>query len=299
MSVFDILDWRRKTGATPLLPRSDPRDHVLVFVVAVLTFLACLTAIAALGANRAAEGWQADLVGSASVLVRPGSGETADAAAARATEALAGVRGVTQAAMLDREDAEALLRPWIGDEVLRDLPVPRLVALELDKVQPATAAELTAALAAAGVAGTVDDHALWMKDIVSAGRMARLAALACALLLAATAAAVVAFATRAAITAWRDAVEVLHLAGADDAFIAHLFVIRFARLGALAGALGAGAAMLIAAALRLVGGTEGLTPVLPVAWSDLLSPLIAPAVAAAIGAVAARRSALRMLQAMP
>jgi len=296
---FSVSAWGRGGRPSPLLPRADPRDQVLVFVVAVLTFLACLTAIAALGANRAAEGWQADLVGSASVLVRPGPGETADAAAARATEALAGVRGVTQAAMLDREDAEALLRPWLGAEILRDLPVPRLVALELDKARPATAAELTAALAAAGVFGTVDDHALWMKEIVGAGRMARLAALACALLLAATAAAVIAFATRAAITAWREAVEVLHLAGADDGFIAELFMVRFARLGAWAGALGAAAAILIAAAFRLLGGTEGLTPVLPVAWSDLAAPLIAPFIAAAIGAYAARQSALGMLRAMP
>lgn len=292
-------NWGRSADPSPLLPPADPRDQTLVFVVAVLTFLACLTAIAALGANRAAEGWQADLVGSASVLVRPAAGETPDGAATRATEALAGVRGVTQAAMLDREDAEALLRPWLSAEVLRDLPVPRLVALELDKANPATAAELTAALAAAGVSGTVDDHTLWMNEIVAAGRMARLAAFGCALLLAATAAAVIAFATRAAITAWREAVEVLHFAGADDGFVAELFMVRFAKLGALAGALGAAAAILVAAAFRILGGSKGLTPVLPVAWSDLAAPLIAPLIAAAIGALAARRSAARMLRAMP
>src|SRR3954453_8345652 len=116
---------KTKWKPAPLLPRADARDGALVFVVAVLCFLACLTAIAALGANRAAEGWQAQLVGSATILVRPKPGETADAAAARATEAVAGVKGVEQAAALEREKAYALLRPWLGDEeLLNDLPVP-------------------------------------------------------------------------------------------------------------------------------------------------------------------------------
>lgn len=293
--LFRTRDW----PVAPLLPRNDPRDHVLLFVVGVLSFLACLTVIAALGANRAAQGWQADLVGSASVLVRPSGGETVDAAAARATEALAGVRGVTQAAMMDRQAAEALLKPWLDAEVLADLPVPRLVTLELDRKAPATVAELTRALSAAGVDATVDDHAQWMKEIVGAGRMARIAALGVALLLAATAAAVIAFATRAAITAWRETVEVLHLAGAQDRFVADLFMQRFARLAAVGGGIGAVAAMIIAAAMRLAGGSAGLTPVLPIGWTDLIAPVFAPGLAAAVGAVVARKAALDMLRAMP
>lgn len=296
---MSLLDLRPGKAPAPLLPRTDRRDHVLLFVVAILSFLACLTVIAALGADRAAEGWRSDLVGSATVLVRPSPGETTDTAAERATEALAGVRGVTQAAMLDREDAEALLRPWLSAEVLRDLPVPRLVTLELDRKRPATAAELTRALRAAGIDATVDDHALWMKEIVRAGQIARIAAVLAAALLALAAAAVIAFATRSALQTYREAVELLHIAGAEDRFIARLFVARFARVAFAAGAWGAVMAFLIAATLRLLGGTEGLTPILPIAWSDLYWPLAAPVVAAIVGAVAAMKASLDLLKTMP
>jgi cell division transport system permease protein len=217
----------------PLLPRADARDGALVFVVGVLCFLACLTAVAALGANRAAEGWQSELVGSATVLVRPKPGETADAAAARAAETVAGVSGVVQASALEREKANALLKPWLSDEeLLADLPVPRLIAVELDRDKPATAEILKRALAAAGVDATVDDHSLWLSDIVRAGRMARLAAVGVFALLFAAAAAVIVFATRAALEAWRDVVQILHHSGAEDRFIAGLFQIRFARMAA-------------------------------------------------------------------
>lgn len=295
---MSLLDFRRSRAA-PLLPRSDRRDHVLILVVAILTFLACLTVVAAVGADRAAKGWRDDLVGSATVLVRPSGGETADSAAERATEALAGVKGVAQASMLDREEAEALLRPWLSAEVVRDLPVPRLVALELDRQDPATAMELTRALRAAGVDASVDDHAVWMKEIVRAGQVARLAAGLIALLLAVAAAAVIAFATRTALQTYREAVELLHVTGAEDRFIARLFMLRFARVAAVAGAYGAAFAFLIAAGLRAVGGSQGLTPVMPILWNDLFWPLGAPIIAALVGALAARKASLDLLKTMP
>ncbi|MDB5451661.1 MAG: cell division protein [Caulobacteraceae bacterium] len=284
--------WR----PSPLLPGADARDGALTFVVAVLCFLACLTAIAALGADRAARGWQTELVGSATVLVRPKPGETADAAAARAAEAVAGVKGVVQATALERDKANALLKPWLGDEdLLADLPVPRLVAVELEKKDPAKANALKQALAAAGVDATVDDHTLWLADIVRAAQGARLAAFGVFSLLFAAAGGVIVFATRAALESRRDVVQILHLSGAEDRFIAGLFMERFGRMAALAGVIGAAAAALVTIVLRLSGGGHGLTPVLPVAWSDLLFLIPAPLIAAVIAAVAARIVALKLV----
>lgn len=284
--------WR----PAPLLPRADARDGALIFVVSVLCFLACLTAIAALGANRAAAGWQAELVGSATVLVRPKPGETADAAVVRATEIVAGVKGVTQAAALETDKAKALLKPWLGDEeLLDDLPVPRLVAIELDRRNPATASALKQALEAAGVDATVDDHQLWLKDVIRAGQTARVAAAGVFALLFAAAAAVIVFATRAALEARRDIVQVLHLSGATDGFIAGLFQLRFGRMAAGAGLIGGLLAAAAAAGLRLAGGGHGLTPVLPLVWSDLLAAAPAPLAAGLIAVVAARFTALRLL----
>ncbi len=300
MSLLSALDFRRETWRPgPLLPPTGGRDSVLIFVVAVLTFLACLTGMAALGANRAAQGWQSQLVGSASVLVRPTGGETPDAAAIRATEVLAGVKGVQQANMLPRKDAEDLLRPWLGNEVLTDLPIPQLIAVELDRKAPASATALKAALVSHGVDGDVDDHSLWTRQIIRAGQMARLAALGVAALLALTAAAVIAYATRASIAAFHSAVEVLHFSGAEDRLIAGLMAQRFAGLSFTAALIGAGAAAVLAAGMRLAGGSQGLTPVLPIAWIDLSVAAAAPLAAAAVGALAARAAALRLLSREP
>lgn len=286
--------WR----PSPLLPGTDARDGALTFVVAVLSFLACLTAIAALSANRAAEGWQSELVGSATVLVRPKPGETAAAASARASEALSTMidKGVVQTAELSQEQANALLKPWLSDEeLLNDLPVPRLVTVELDKAHPATAKAMRQALAAAGVDATVDDHTLWLRDIVKAAQGARLAAFGIFALLFAATGGVIVYATRAALEARRDIVQTLHLSGAEDGFIAGLFMIRFGRMAAVAGLVGSGIAAVATVILRMTGGGHGLTPVLPVAWSDLIWLIPCPLIAAAIAAIAARVVALRLI----
>ncbi|MFP5296980.1 MAG: ABC transporter permease, partial [Alphaproteobacteria bacterium] len=107
----------------PILPREAGGEPWLAAVIAVLCFLACLAAAGALAADRAAQGWARSLGAEATVQVRPRVGESGATAAARAAETLAGVAGVDEAEALDREAAEALLRPWMGEAVLPDLPL--------------------------------------------------------------------------------------------------------------------------------------------------------------------------------
>jgi len=168
--MFDLPRWR----PAPFLPESDARDGALTFVVAVLCFLACMTALGVIAADRAARGWADQLIGEATVIVRPKGAESPDSAAARAAETLAGVPGVTEARALEREKAYELIKPWLGDVAdLEDLPVPRLVAVELDRKTQPTVETLDAALKAQGLDATVDDHSLWIKDITRSAGVAR------------------------------------------------------------------------------------------------------------------------------
>lgn len=295
LSAFNVARWR----PGPLLPARDARDGALFFVVMVLSFLAVATAILGLAADRAARGWTAQLEHSATVVVRPTGTETPDAAAARAAEALSGVKGVSEARAMEKAKADALLRPWLGDQtVLDDLPVPRLVTLDLDPAAPASPEALTAALKAEGISATLDDHRLWISDIERGARLARWSALGVFTLITLAAIAVIAFATRAGLAAQSHVVEVLHLSGATPGFMADLFQWRFARLGALAGLFGGLAASAFGALARVAGGGAGLTPVLPVAWLDLSAGLAAPILAALVAALAARAATLSLVREM-
>jgi cell division transport system permease protein len=47
--------------------------------------------------------------------------------------------------------------------------------------------------------------------------------------------------------------------------------------------------------LRLIGGGQGITPALPIAWIDLIAVLPCPILAALVAAVAARLTARRLI----
>ena len=278
-----------------LLSREAGGERWLMVVIAVLCFLASVTAVGALAADRAAHGWARQLRAEATVQVRPRVDETGPTAAARAAETLAGVKGVAEAEAMDRKTAEALLRPWVGEAALPDLPLPYLVTVRLDPKDPASAPTLSRALAEAGLDASVDDHSLWRGEVErSAGVITALAG-AAFLLIAAATAAVIAYATRAGMAAQASVIETLSLNGASDGYVAGLFQRRFGGLAAQAGAVGAGVAALLLALLRLIGGEGGLTPALPLAFSDLVVLAACPALAFGVALLAARFTALAKL----
>jgi hypothetical protein len=78
----------------PLLPRDAGGEAWLAGLIAVLCFLACLAAVGAVSADRAAQGWARALRSEATVQVRPRVGETGAEAAARACLEKAGVNAM-------------------------------------------------------------------------------------------------------------------------------------------------------------------------------------------------------------
>jgi cell division transport system permease protein len=295
--AFDPTRWR----PAPLLPKRDGRDLTLLFVVAALSFLAGLAAVGGLAGARAAGGWRSELVGSATIIVRPQGADTADEAAARAAEAVAGVKGVVEARALGPDRANALIAPWIGPGALPpDLQTPRLVAVELDRKAPASGAALALALKTAGLDAEVDDHSRWARQIMRAGGTFEAVAGGLFVLILAVLGAVVAYATRQGLAARREVVEALHLAGATDSFIARLFQARFSRAAAQAGLVGAVLAAAAAAAAKLLSaGDEQLTALLPIAWRDLAAPAPFPILSALVAAVTARLTAISVLAESP
>ena len=280
---------------TDLLPREAAGETWLAGVIAILCFIACLAAVSASSADRAAQGWARQLRAEATVQVRPRVGETGPTAAARAAETLAGTDGVAEAVALDRKAAEDLLRPWLGEAVLPDMPLPFLVTVRLDPDAPASAVTLSRALASAGLDASVDDHAQWRGDVERSAALITILAGFAFLLTAGAAAAAIVYATRAGLMARRSVIETLSFAGASDQAIAWLFQRRFGLLAAGAGAVGMALALVMIAGVRFLGGTGGLVPALPLAWSDALIILPCPLIAAGVAMISARLAALSRL----
>lgn len=278
-----------------LLPDQDQREIALHYVIGVLCFLACLAALIVMASDRAATGWSRDIRSEMTVQVRPVGLESGSVAAARAAEVLAAVEGVGQVTAIEPEKARDLIKPWLGEAILDDLPIPNLVSVSLDQKNPAKSKALMEALLAANIDASVDDHSVWLKDVEQSALIIRLISFGLFFIIFTATAAVVGFATRAGLTARAVIIEVLSLCGATDLFIAERFQYRFARMAFESGLLGAAIAAGVMAVIKATGSSQSFALALPFSWYDLLILLPCPLLVALIAAVTARIVTLRLL----
>ncbi len=250
---------KREQTHAPIVPAGSVTGQSLTLVISIMCCLACLTAGAVYMINQSAQAWLKDIASEVTVQVEPRDSAAVDEVVknvATFLERQAGVRGVKT---LPIENSQELLEPWLGQsDVLKSLPVPRLIALEIDRVAPPDLDGLRTALKREFTGVTLDDHRRWQQQIRTVTRSFALGGLAILALVAAATMAIIVSATRSAMLSNRDIVEVLHFVGATDRFIAREFEKHFLRLGIRAGLVGAGAAMavffLMPTIMELLGG---------------------------------------------
>jgi cell division transport system permease protein len=216
----------------PLIPRDSIAGRALVVVIAIMTFLACLTAGAALLVADASKAWRSDVLRDATIQVKPRPGDDVESLVAKAVAIAAQAPEVESAHAYTKAESEKLLEPWLGDGVdLSQLPIPRLIVVRLRGQRSEDLAALRKALVSAIPQADLDDHRVWAARLgTMADAIVILAAALFALMIVAMGTAI-GFATRGAVAGAREIVEVLHLVGASDAFIAREFETHFRRLG--------------------------------------------------------------------
>lgn len=239
----------------PIVPRTTVSGHALVAVVAIMTFLASLTTGVVMLVRAAANEWQADVAREVTIQIRPAAGRDIEADVAKAAAIARAAPGIAEVRPYSREETMQLLEPWLGTGLpLDDLPVPRIIVVRIASGVAPDLAQLRQALGDEIAGASLDDHRGFvarmraMSGAVLAGGIGVLLLVFAATVLSVT------FATRAAIATNRPVIEVLHLIGAKDGFIAGHFQRHFLRLGLQGGLIGGGAAIALFALAELAGG---------------------------------------------
>ena len=156
-----------------------------------------------------------------------------------------------------------MLQPWLGSAALEaDLPLPGMIDVTLQDNAALSVDALNARLQATVPGARADDPKPWLDRLVQLGRLLQSLGGSIVLLVGMAAAAMVIFATRAGLAARRDTIELLHLIGAEDGYIARQFQRHVAAQALRGGILGAVlAAGLIGGIQFLAGGAgTGLLP---------------------------------------
>jgi cell division transport system permease protein len=237
----------------PLVPASSIAGRALVSVIAIMTFLSCLTAGGAMLVASASQGWRSQISREVTIQIKPDAGREIDAQVEKAAATARAAPGVANVQVFSKQDSERLLEPWLGAGLdLSELPIPRLIVVRMqDRVEPDLSA-LRSALATQAPGASLDDHRLWLARLDTMADAIVLFALALFLLMISAMMLAIGFATRGAMAGNREIIEVLHFVGAADSYISRQFQGHFLRLGLRGGLLGgAGAALFFLAATAL------------------------------------------------
>ena len=178
---------------------------------------------------------------------------------AQATPGIAGVRPYS------REESARLLEPWLGSGLaLGELPVPRLIVVRVGAGRAARPRRVAPGSWPKIPGATLDDHRGYVDRMRAMARSAVVVGLGVLALVLAAAMMSVMFATRGAMAANRQIIEVLHVVGAKEGFIAAEFQRHFLLLGLKGGAIGGVTAMALFALAGIMSdwfkGSAGREP---------------------------------------
>jgi len=234
----------------PLIPASSVAGAALSVVIAIMTFLAALTASLALLLTQASHEWRGQVGVEMTIQIMPRPGRDLDADSRKAVEIASGFPGLRDAQPLNKAQSEDLLAPWLGAGIdLGQLPVPRLITLRRDESKPLDEIGLRSALDAALPNANLDNHGMWLHRLTSMADVVVTSALGVFALVLTAMALAVGFATRGAMAGAKEIIQALHFVGAADSFIAAEFQRHFLRLGLRGGLIGGGAAIALFLAL--------------------------------------------------
>jgi cell division transport system permease protein len=235
--------------SAPIVPPQAVAGRALTLVVAIMSFLACLTIGMVTVIHDAANAWSNDLLREVTIQIRPAQGVDMLREIEKAISIAEARPGVGAVRALSDAQTRELLQPWLGTGLdLDTLPVPRLIQVEIEDGTRFDLTGLRVAISDGVNGASVDDHSLWTGRLASMANAVVLAGLAILALVLASMVLSVVFATRAAMAGNKDVVEVLHFVGAEDSFVAREFQRHFLLLGlkgGLAGGLSASAVFIV------------------------------------------------------
>ena len=291
---------RRIPAVVPL--GRDAPSRFLPWVFALMVYLAVLALAGILILHSAVERWQRGEVDTLTVQLMPFEDAGEDARIAKLQELLRGIEGVTEIRVVGKLETIDLIEHWLGaGNVPADLPLPRLVDVDIAPGYGLDAGSLALRLQASLPGVTVDDAKLWLDRLADLGRSLEYLAIAVVVLIGLAAVATVIFTTRMGISIHRNVIELLHLIGARDGYVAAQFQRQAMMLGLRGGVLGIALAAATLYGLRQVAGRveTPLAPDMLVAnWAWVVLAAV-PVATALIAMVTARLTALRELAKMP
>ena len=277
----------------------DALGGFLPWLIAFMVYLAILALAGVMVLETMAGRWDKGMSGTLTVQI-PATGKD-DARRLRA--AMGVIRtapGVFHAEALSTDRLVALLEPWLGASAgIDDFPLPRLIDVEVAPGARVDVAALSRRLAAVAPGSTVDDHGVWLNRLIRLIRTAEVLAAVVMALIGLACVGTVIFTTRTGLAIHQEAIEVLHLIGAQDKYVARQFAGRALSLGLRGGVAGMALAVPSLLGLGALARSMEVLPDFTLGTTHWVILAVLPLTAALIAMVTARVTVMRTLARLP
>lgn len=228
-----------------IVPAANVQGTALMAVIAIMSFLACLTLGGVSMVRATAASWQSQISREITIQIRPTDGLDMEAALNQARDLALTFPGTKDSKIVDREATARLLEPWLGSGLdIDELPVPRLVIVTIDESSPPDFGRMRDVLKEKIPQASLDDHRNWVDKLVSMARTTVAIGTGILVLVFSTMVLTVVFATRGALAGNRHIVEVLHFVGAEASFVANEFQKHFLKISLKGSLIGSALAAL-------------------------------------------------------
>jgi cell division transport system permease protein len=302
-------------GGLKILPLdADESSRFLPWTIAFMAYLAALALAGAMGLATIMARFDPGQMSNMTVEVPPALATEAGAEmekpalkaedqkrVAAALDLLRATPGIIAAEALDRAEVANLLHPWLGNTALDpDLPLPAVIDVTVDKGAELDIPGLGDKLAAAVPGATLEDHGMWFARLSTFVHSVQVVASLVVALTCFVAVMTVIYVTLSGLAVHHDIIEMLHLIGAEDGYIARQFQGHAMKLGLVGAIPGVLLAVLTVELLALAAGRVDslLLPDIrlsPLQWAGFV---LVPLAAAAIAMLTARVTVMRRLARM-
>ena len=157
----------------------------------------------------------------------------------KAVELLKSKPEVEKVTPLNNAQLQKLIQPWLGDGVaVSDLPIPRLIDVKLKPGAEVDFLRWSEELAETAPQASLDNHKLWLNKLIKFADGLKVLALAVLTLVVLITSGAIFYCTQTSLGLHKYIIEILHLMGAKDTYVAQQYAKRTAWLGFLGGLYG-------------------------------------------------------------
>lgn len=280
--------------------KGDASSRFVLWLVMVLVFVAAIAVTANAYVGGLLRHWNQSVTGTLTIqipVMLDATDPASKAATARVLDVLQRHPAVGAAAAIPREKVTDLLKPWLGEgDAVSDLPLPVLVDVRLATSTSDAVAAVTSSVKRVSPGAVIDDHRAWLERVMGLARGLGAVAIAVMALVTGALTLTIVFATRASLAEFAQVIDVLHIVGAKDGYIAGQFARRALTQSVLGGLGGLALYVPVLALMAWLASRieAGIMPDIrfpPAHWVALAAlPLIAGLIATITAHVTVRRN---------